>query len=132
MSNRLSAPSTELLDFLEMFPRSVIDVHYYTLFDNKFNIFTVQQNIDYVNNTIAIDLRSLTRRNGALTFVGEWVAEWKVSGATQEEYQSFVNAHMDVYKQATFGWAYWIYKNVNNHWSMEWMIKNGYISLTNA
>ncbi|KAF6992920.1 hypothetical protein CFC21_009873 [Triticum aestivum] len=132
MSNRLSAPSTELLDFAEKFPRSVIDVHYYTLFDNKFNSFTVQQNIDYVRNTIADDLRKITRRNGALTFVGEWVAEWKVPSATKEDYQRFANAQMEVYRQATFGWAYWTYKNVNNHWSMEWMIKNRYISLTNA
>ncbi|XBJ13766.1 hypothetical protein VPH35_005890 [Triticum aestivum] len=132
MSNRLAAPSTELLDFAGMFPRYVIDVHYYTLFDNKFNTFTVQQNIDYVRNTIANDLRTLSRRIGALTFVGEWVAEWKVSGAMKEDYQRFGNAQMDVYWQATFGWAYWTYKNVNNHWSMEWMIKNGYISFTNA
>nr|XP_020156692.1 probable glucan 1,3-beta-glucosidase A [Aegilops tauschii subsp. strangulata] len=132
MSNRLAAPSTELLDFAGMFPRSVIDVHYYTLFDNKFNTFTVQQNIDYVRNNIASDLKTLSRRIGALTFVGEWVAEWKVSDAMKEDYQRFANAQMDVYQQATFGWAYWTYKNVNNHWSMEWMIKNGYISLTNA
>jgi hypothetical protein len=63
---------------------------------------------------------------------GEWVAEWQVSGASKEDYQRFANAQMNVYRQATFGWAYWTYKNVNNHWSMQWMISNGYISLQNA
>uniref|UniRef100_M8ATA8 DUF7910 domain-containing protein n=1 Tax=Aegilops tauschii TaxID=37682 RepID=M8ATA8_AEGTA len=74
-------------------------------------------------------------KDGSLTAdfgESEWVAEWKVSDAMKEDYQRFANAQMDVYQQATFGWAYWTYKNVNNHWSMEWMIKNGYISLTNA
>ena len=62
-------------------------------------------------------------------FAGEWVAEWKVKGATKEEYQKFAKAQLDVYGRATFGWAYWALKNVNNHWSLEWMIKNGYIKL---
>uniref|UniRef100_A0ACD5TAT5 Uncharacterized protein n=1 Tax=Avena sativa TaxID=4498 RepID=A0ACD5TAT5_AVESA len=129
MSNRLAADSTELVDFASQFGRAVLDVHYYTLFDSKFDSFTVQQNIDYVNNTIANDLKAMTRRDGPVTFVGEWVAEWQVNGATQSDYQKFANAQMAVYRQATFGWAYWTYKNVNNHWSMQWMITNGYISL---
>ncbi|CAM0902535.1 unnamed protein product [Alopecurus aequalis] len=132
MSNRLAAPSTELVDFASPFGRAVLDVHYYTLFDSKFDSFTVQQNIDYVNNNIASDLSAMTTRGGALTFVGEWVAEWKVNSASKEDYQRFANAQMAVYRQASFGWAYWTYKNVNNHWSMQWMINNGYISLQNA
>ena len=63
--------------------------------------------------------------------VGEWVAEWKVPNAAKQEFQMFANAQMDVYERPTFGWAYWTLKNVNNHWSMEWMINNGYISLKN-
>ncbi|XBJ06580.1 hypothetical protein VPH35_012220 [Triticum aestivum] len=132
MSNRLSASSSELVDFASLFGRVVLDGHYYLLFDNKFNSFTVQQNIDYVNNNIASDLSAMTRRDGPLTFVGEWVAEWQVNGAPKEDFQRFANAQMAVYRQATFGWAYWTYKNVNNHWSMQWMINNGYISLQNA
>ena len=61
--------------------------------------------------------------------VGEWVAGWKVPNAVKQEFQMFANAQMDVYGRATFGWSYWTLKNVNNHWSMEWMINNGYISL---
>lgn len=60
---------------------------------------------------------------------GEWAAEWKVRGASKEDYQRFAQAQLDVYGRATFGWAYWTLKNVQNHWSMEWMINNGYISL---
>ena len=57
------------------------------------------------------------------------MAEWLVPNATQEEYQMYAKAQMDVYGQATFGWSYWTLKNVNDHWNMQWMIKNGYISL---
>jgi hypothetical protein len=57
------------------------------------------------------------------------VAEWLVPDETKEEYQMYAKAHMDVYGQAAFGWAYWTLKNVNDHWNMECMIKNGYISL---
>jgi hypothetical protein len=71
MSNRLAADSTELVNFASQFGRAVLDVHYYTLFDSKFDSFTVQQNIDYVNNNIANDLSAMTRRDGPLTFVGK-------------------------------------------------------------
>ncbi|KAK7835436.1 glucan 1, partial [Quercus suber] len=64
-----------------------------------------------------------------LSLASEWVAEWNVKGATKEEYQKFAEAQLDVYGRATFGWAYWTLKNVNNPWSLEWMIKNGYIKL---
>ncbi|XP_017700701.1 probable glucan 1,3-beta-glucosidase A isoform X1 [Phoenix dactylifera] len=129
MSNRLSADPTELLGFASGFQGSVIDAHYYNLFSNQFNGLTVQQNIDYINNNRANDLATITRSNGPLTFVGEWVAEWEVKGATKEDYQRFAQAQLKVYGQATFGWAYWTLKNVDNHWSLEWMIKNGYITL---
>lgn len=63
-------------------------------------------------------------------YAGEWVAEWKVTEATKEDYQRFANAQLEVWGRATFGWAYWTLKNVNKHWSLEWMINNGYIKLT--
>ena len=56
-------------------------------------------------------------------FAGEWVAEWEVNGETKEEYQKFVEAQLHIYGHATFGWAYWTLKNVNNHLSLEWMIR---------
>ncbi|VAI27565.1 unnamed protein product [Triticum turgidum subsp. durum] len=132
MSNRLSSPDpTELLEFAGGLPRAVIDVHYYVLFNSMFDTFTVQQNIDFIKTNYSSALSTVTKQNGPLTCVGEWVAEWQVPNATKEELQMFANAQMDVYGKATFGWAYWTLKNVNNHWSMEWMIKNGYISLKN-
>ncbi|XP_072972855.1 probable glucan 1,3-beta-glucosidase A [Typha angustifolia] len=129
MSNRLSASSTELLQFASGFQGSVVDVHYYNLFSDVFSSLTVQQNIDFINNNRSADLSTVTVSNGPLVFVGEWVAEWEVNGASKEDYQKFAQAQLDVYGRATFGWAYWTLKNVQNHWSLEWMINNGYITL---
>ena len=123
--------SLELVDFASQFNRVVLDMHYYALFDSKFDSYTVQDNIDYVNNFIASEINAINRPDGPLTFVGEWVAEWQVKDATKEDFQRFANAQMAVYRKATFGWAYWTYKNVNNHWSMQWMM-DPYISLGNA
>lgn len=64
-----------------------------------------------------------------LQLTGEWVTEWQVKGATKEDYQKFAKAELEVFGRASFGWAYWALKNVNKHWSLEWMIKNGYIKL---
>ncbi|ESW13140.1 hypothetical protein PHAVU_008G171400 [Phaseolus vulgaris] len=130
LSNRLGpADPRELFPLANGFERSVIDVHYYNLFQDVFNAMTVQQNIDFIYNNRSSQLTHVTTSNGPLTFVGEWVAEWQVSGTTKEDYQRFAKAQLDVYGRATFGWAYWALKNVNNHWSLEWMIKNGYINL---
>ncbi|KAJ6817606.1 putative glucan 1,3-beta-glucosidase A [Iris pallida] len=130
MSNRLSAPSsTELLGFAGGFRGSVVDVHYYNLYSDVFDSFTAQQNIDYVNTNRSADLSAVTRANGPLIFIGEWVAEWQVKGASKEEYQKFAAAELNVFGGATFGWSYWTLKNVYNHWSLKWMITNGYIKL---
>ncbi|XWS23860.1 hypothetical protein CRYUN_Cryun28dG0051500 [Craigia yunnanensis] len=115
-----------------------------------FNNLTVQQNIDFIYNNRSSQLNHVTTSNGPLTFVGknrsidllqycdihsfdenngEWVSEWQVSGATKEDYQQFSRAQLEVYGRATFGWAYWTLRNVNRHWSLEWMIKNGYMKL---
>ncbi|GJM84399.1 hypothetical protein PR202_ga00063 [Eleusine coracana subsp. coracana] len=131
MSNRIATPDqTELLQFASNFSGSVLDVHYYNLFNSKFDNFNVQENIDYVQNNRSSDLAAITTKGFPLTFVGEWVAEWNVRGASKADYQKFAQVQEDVYGRATFGWAYWTLKNVNKAWSMEWMIKNGYISLT--
>ncbi|GFZ10029.1 hypothetical protein Acr_21g0006280 [Actinidia rufa] len=95
----------------------------------SFDDMTVQQNIDFVYTNRSAQLNEVTTSNGPLTFVGEWVAEWEVLGATKMDYQRFAKAQLEVYGRATFGWAYWTLKNVNNHWNLEWMITNGYINL---
>ncbi|KAL4197536.1 hypothetical protein AMTRI_Chr04g188730 [Amborella trichopoda] len=130
MSNRLGpANSTELFPLANRLRHTVIDVHYYNLFSSEFDTMTVQQNIDFVYNNRSQQLNSITRANGPLTFVGEWVAEWQVQGASQADYQRFAKAQLEVYGRASFGWAYWTLKNVNNHWSLQWMIQNKYIQL---
>uniref|UniRef100_A0A452Y2C2 Mannan endo-1,4-beta-mannosidase n=1 Tax=Aegilops tauschii subsp. strangulata TaxID=200361 RepID=A0A452Y2C2_AEGTS len=70
MSNRLSGSSLELVDFASQFNRVVLDMHYYALFDSKFDSYTVQDNIDYVNNFIASEINAINRPDGPLTFVG--------------------------------------------------------------
>ncbi|ONI35051.1 hypothetical protein PRUPE_1G512300 [Prunus persica] len=130
-SNRLGPMEPrELFPLANGLKGSVIDVHYYSLFVSAFDNLTVQQNIDFIHTNRSQELNYVTTSNGPLTFVGEWVAEWKVTGATKEDYQRFANAQLEVWARATFGWAYWTLKNVNKHWSLEWMIKNGYIKLT--
>lgn len=65
-----------------------------------------------------------------MNIAGEWAAEWeKHRRATKLGYQNFAKAQLQVYEQASFGWPYWTLKNVHKHWSLEWMIDNGYISL---
>ncbi|KAK8941133.1 hypothetical protein KSP39_PZI010307 [Platanthera zijinensis] len=130
MSNRLGiSDTTELLHFAGNFSRSVIDVHYYNVFSSIFQGMTVQQNIDYVKKYHAASIQSLTIPNGPLVFVGEWVDEMEMRGASKEDYQRFGAAQLEVYGKATFGWAYWTLKNVQTNWSLEWMIQNGYINL---
>ncbi|KAK0595695.1 hypothetical protein LWI29_009132 [Acer saccharum] len=130
-SNRLGpANPKELLSFANTgFNNVVIDVHYYNLFSDSFNKLNVQQNIDFIYGQRASDLGAVTTSNGPLTFVGEWTGEWAVQGASKEDYKRFTKAQLDVYGKATFGWAYWAYKCAQNHWSLKWMIENGYIQL---
>ncbi|CAM8911066.1 unnamed protein product [Rhodiola kirilowii] len=133
LSQRLGLGSQ---DEKELFPlasglqKSVIDVHYYNLFwPEVFNSMTVQQNIDFINTNRSAQLNAINTQTGPLVLVGEWVAEWMVSGAAKADVQRFAAAQLDVYGRASFGWAYWTYKNVNDHWSLQWMISNGYITL---
>lgn len=130
LSNRLGPMEPrELFSVASGMNRVVIDVHYYNLFVAMFDNMTVQENIDFIRTNRSEVLSYVTQSNGPLTFVGEWVAEWNVQNASIEDYQSFAKAQLEVYGRATFGWAYWTLKNVRNHWSLEWMIKNGYIKI---
>ncbi|XP_078164720.1 putative glucan 1,3-beta-glucosidase A [Carex rostrata] len=132
MSNRLGpADATELLQLASNLDKSVIDVHYYNLYTDTFSRMTVQQHIDFVNNNRSRDLNTVMVANGPPVFVGEWSAECGgcENKATKKDYQRFAQAELNVYGRATFGWSYWTWKNVNNHWSLKWMINNGYISL---
>nr|GMC77004.1 probable glucan 1,3-beta-glucosidase A [Ipomoea batatas] len=131
MCNRLGpASNTELLAMAGALKGTVVDVHYYNLFIDLFSNMTAQQNIDYVYNERRAELSDVTTSNGPLSFVGEWVAEWTIRNQTKEDYQRYAKAQLEVFGGATFGWAYWGLKNnVTGYWSLEWMIKNGYIKL---
>ncbi|KAL8491390.1 hypothetical protein ACS0TY_023133 [Phlomoides rotata] len=130
LSNRLGPHEPrELFTLTTGFTKVALDVHHYNLFSSIFDNLSVQQNIDYVNNNRTTQLNEITTSNGPLIFVGEWVAEWQVSGATKEDYQRYAEAQLRVFGQTTFGWAYWTLRNVNKYWSLEWMINNGYINL---
>lgn len=154
LSNRLGPHDPrELFALANGITKVAIDVHHYNLFSSIFDNLSVQQNIDYVNNNRTEQLSEITTPSGPLVFVGmrflfnfvdrrtsssdsdgskfagEWTAEWQVTDASKEDYQRYAAAQLRVFGQAEFGWAYWSLKNVNNHWSLEWMIKNGYIKL---
>ncbi|KAH9326026.1 hypothetical protein KI387_006204 [Taxus chinensis] len=131
MSNRIGpAEPTELFQINNGLNKTVVDVHYYNLFDDAtFKNMTVQQNIDYIRNQRATTLQTLLTSNGPLILVGEWVAEWMVENGSQADYQRFADAQLEVYGNASFGWAYWTLRNVNEHWSFEWMVNNQYIQL---
>ncbi|KAK3012744.1 hypothetical protein RJ639_008092, partial [Escallonia herrerae] len=132
---------------------TVIDVHYYNLFwPEVFDSMTVQQNINFINTDRSAQLNEVTTANGPVGDTGlpaalsssdkdlalckysemdksfffnswEWVAEWQVKDVTKEDYQRFARAQLKLWGLATFWWAYWSLRNVNNHWSLEWMIK---------
>uniref|UniRef100_A0A0E0EX43 Uncharacterized protein n=1 Tax=Oryza meridionalis TaxID=40149 RepID=A0A0E0EX43_9ORYZ len=128
MSNRLNIEDpTELVEFTSAFDNCVIDVHYYNLYNLNFP--SVKENIDFVKTNRSSQLNSLMRANGARVFVGEWTTEWGVQGANDEDRTSFADVQMDVYGQASFGWAFWSYKNNNTNWSMKDMIEKGIISV---
>ncbi|OIW02395.1 hypothetical protein TanjilG_04988 [Lupinus angustifolius] len=130
-SNRLDTSNPrELLPIANGLSRCVIDVHYYNLFGSIFqNMTSVKENIDYIRINRSSQLNSITTTNGPLTFVGEWADEWNAKGATKEEYKAFAKIQLKVYGRATLGWSYWTFRSVRNHFSLEWMIKNGYIKL---
>ncbi|GMI67910.1 hypothetical protein HRI_000460300 [Hibiscus trionum] len=130
LSARLGpADPKELYSLAGSMNRVAIDVHYYNLFSDTFKSMTVQENIDYINNQRASNLGYLISPNGPLVLVGEWTGEFDGDGASMEDYQRYARAQIDVYGDATFGWAYWAYNCDRNHWSLKWMIDNNFIKL---
>ncbi|KAI3961347.1 hypothetical protein MKX01_007061 [Papaver californicum] len=106
----------------------VLDLHYYNLFDSSFEKMSTQENIDFLYNKRKTQIDSFTAADGPLVFIGEWVNEFG-RGGSQEDYQNFGRAQLDVYGSASFGWAYWSLKNVQQHWSLKWNINNNYLQL---
>ncbi|KAI3860382.1 hypothetical protein MKW92_005927 [Papaver armeniacum] len=106
----------------------VLDMHYYNLYDSYFENISTQENIDFLYRNRKSQMDSLNAADGPLVFIGEWVNEFGRGGST-EDYRNFGRAQLDVYGSASFGWAYWSFKNVNNHWSLKWNINQNYLRL---
>ncbi|XP_057818359.1 glucan 1,3-beta-glucosidase isoform X2 [Cryptomeria japonica] len=117
----------ELYQSNDVFSNVVVDVHYYNLFDPYYENLTAQENIDFILKNRQPELLALNSANGPLIFVGEWTNEWKVKGASREEYQRFGDAQLEVYEQASFGWSYWTLKNQDKHWDFEWNVQHKYL-----
>ncbi|KAI3836295.1 hypothetical protein MKX03_031579 [Papaver bracteatum] len=109
----------------------VLDLHFYNLFHPKFDTMGSTENIEFIKDSRKAQVDSLNTANGdgPLVFIGEWVNEWSFRDGSEENYQDFGRAQLDVYGSASFGWAYWSFKNVNDHWSLEWNIKNKILQL---
>ncbi|KAH7290562.1 hypothetical protein KP509_30G053800 [Ceratopteris richardii] len=113
----------DLLDLGNEFFNSIIDLHYYNVFGDTFSNMTVQQNVDYVSVNRHQEITRLNQR-------GEWTNEWAVRGASQEDYQRFGQVQLQMYGQATAGWAYWNYiidDPSNNHWDFKQSYETRYL-----
>lgn len=108
---------------------TVVDLHYYNLFDAFFFNMSALDNIQFIYKNREQQLQALNRANGPLVFIGEWVNEWNVTMGSQKDYQDFGRAQLEVYNAASFGWSYWTLKNDEKHWDFEWNIRNNYLQL---
>lgn len=72
MSNRLGiSQPKELFPLASGLMGSVVDVHYYNIFDDLFENMTAQQNIDFIYTNRSSELSFITTAHGPLTFVGK-------------------------------------------------------------
>ncbi|XAR73448.1 Glucan 1,3-beta-glucosidase [Bertholletia excelsa] len=108
---------------------TVVDLHYYNLFDTFFVNLSAGENIQFIYKSRETQLQALNSANGPLVFIGEWVNEWNVTNGSQLDYQDFGRTQLEVYNAASFGWAYWTLKNDRKHWDFEWNIRNNYLQL---
>ncbi|XP_027079418.1 probable glucan 1,3-beta-glucosidase A isoform X2 [Coffea arabica] len=108
---------------------TVVDLHYYNMFDPSFSNMSTLANIEFIYKSRESQIQALNSANGPLVFVGEWVNEWNQTTGTQTDYQNFGTAQLEVYNAASFGWAYWTLKNDRMHWDFEWNIRNNYLQL---
>ncbi|KAK3121990.1 hypothetical protein QOZ80_8BG0663690 [Eleusine coracana subsp. coracana] len=106
---------------------TVVDLHYYNLFDPYFEKLNATENIQFIYKNRMPQVQTLNRANGPLVFIGEWVNEWNVTDASQIQYQLFGKAQLEVYDEASFGWSYWTIKCNSVHWDYEWNIRNKYL-----
>lgn len=106
---------------------TVVDLHYYNLFDPYYEKLNATDNIRFVYKDRLPQVQALNGANGPLVFIGEWVNEWNVANATQTQYQLFGKAQLEVFGEASFGWSYWTVRCNSVHWDYEWNIRNKYL-----
>ncbi|EPS64504.1 hypothetical protein M569_10276, partial [Genlisea aurea] len=111
---------------------TVIDLHYYNMFDTFFVNLSSLDNIQFIYRSRQSQIQALNSANGPLVFIGEWVNELNSSDGSPMSYQDFGHAQVTVYDEASFGWAYWTLKNDRKHWDFEWNLKNNYLQLGNG
>ena len=59
---------------------------------------------------------------------GEWTNELAYKGASRAEYEMLGKAQLEVYSEATAGWAYWNYITEDSpHWDFSRNYKDGYM-----
>ncbi|CAN6322444.1 unnamed protein product [Urochloa humidicola] len=139
MSARLSGDPPEILDVIAGggFEKYAVDVHYYNLYDDgTFGSMTLEDNIHYVRKRRARELDRMQRAGGPQALVGEWAAEWATAAKTRRpsdaaDYGRFARAQLDVFRAASFGWAYWTYRHDGDlGWSLKQMMEQGLVSFT--
>ncbi|XP_060186389.1 probable glucan 1,3-beta-glucosidase A isoform X2 [Lycium barbarum] len=108
---------------------TVVDLHYYNLFDRYFDKLTSVDNVQFIYKSRQSQIQALNSANGPLVFVGEWVNEWNVTNGSLADYQDFGRVQLDVYDSASFGWSYWTIKCEKKHWDFEWSVRNNYLQL---
>lgn len=107
---------------------TVVDLHYYNLFDPYFEKLNATENIRFIYKDRLPQVQALSGANGPLVFIGEWVNEWNVANASQAQYQLFGKAQLEVFGEASFGWSYWTVRCNSVHWDYEWNIRNRYLA----
>ncbi|CAM0871367.1 unnamed protein product [Alopecurus aequalis] len=106
---------------------TVVDLHYYNLFDPYYEKLNATENIQFVYKDRLPQVQALNGANGPLVFIGEWVNEWNVVNASRTQYQLFGKAQLEVFGEASFGWSYWTVRCNSVHWDYEWNIRNRYL-----
>ncbi|XP_042493773.1 uncharacterized protein LOC122073282 [Macadamia integrifolia] len=78
LSNRLNnSDAAEFPQLARGLKDSVIDVHYYNLYDTVFNNLTAQQNIDFIYSNRSVQLSEVTTIDGPLSFEGNGLENGK-------------------------------------------------------
>ncbi|KAF7815593.1 putative glucan 1,3-beta-glucosidase A [Senna tora] len=137
-SIRLSFVEADVPPLHELFPlansldddKIVVDVHWYSLYYDIFTNLTPREHIDYIKYNRTQQMTDLLYNSGnASIYIGEWSCGWIVEKPSEADLREFAKAQIDVYDRATFGWSFWTWKNVDDNWSLKWLIENGYVNL---